>query len=153
MNGYGHHITGAITGITISVVAVRYYEIGSFAAAAAVFGGWVGGTLPDTLEGPAKARFIPHRTITHWLPLWLALLVVSLLPPVSQLPDMVRMAAYSTIGGALTHLLTDWPNPQGIPIKTPWKRHSLGLWRSGENELLIIIIQICAGWIVAGGLG
>lgn len=151
MKGYGHHVTGAITGTTLAIAAIKYYDIGSFSAAAAIMGGWIGGTLPDTLEGPARARIIPHRTITHWIPMWLAVLVSCWFPPISTLPEIGRMAVYGLVGGAITHLLTDWPNPLGIPIKTPWKRHSLGLWRSGENELLIIVIQLFAGWLVVGG--
>jgi len=153
MKGYGHHITGAITGITIALVAARYFEAPSIAAAAAVVGGWVGGTLPDKLEGPAKCRLLPHRTITHWLPLWVVILVACWFPPINTLPEILRMLMYGLVGGAITHILTDWPNPQGIPIKTPFQRHSLNLWRSGENEFFIIAVQAVAAWFVVGGVG
>lgn len=105
---------------------------------------------------------IKHRTITHTLSLW----VIFMLFCLANLPyfnsnlgnnsDFFQflnisnyMNNYDFIGyylfsflfgysmGALLHLLTDIPNPMGIPIFLK-KRYSLNLWKSGKNESIII---------------
>jgi len=51
--------------------------------------------------------------------------------------------------GGLLHLLTDLPNPMGIPIIAPNVRFSLKLWKSGRYEpaitfffLLLVLIYV-----------
>ena len=39
--------------------------------------------------------------------------------------------------GGLVHLLADWPNPLGVPWF--YRRHSLGLWKSGAKDLFIVV--------------
>lgn len=127
--------------------------------AAASIGAWIGVTAPDTLEiaRPVKQEgaqgavwkrvsVIPHRTLTHWWPVWGCLLAVCLAGlPKSLWADAVGaphaaagLAAHAigtgltafAIGGLL-HLLGDLPNPSGIPRLLPFGRTvSLRWWRS-----------------------
>lgn len=110
----------------------------------------VGGTAPDWLEIRKKngGTVIKHRTITHWLPLWLALFfftygLITKNENLYQLYDfnineyLLSFLFGFSIGGLL-HLLVDIPNPMGIPILTPTRRFSLKLWKSGKFEVPIV---------------
>lgn len=110
----------------------------------------VGGTAPDWLEIRKKngGTVIKHRTITHWLPLWLALFfftygLITKNENIYQLYDfnineyLLSFLFGFSIGGLL-HLLVDIPNPMGIPILTPTRRFSLKLWKSGKFEVPIV---------------
>ena len=44
--------------------------------------------------------------------------------------------------GGLLHLLTDIPNPMGIPILTPTRRFSFKLWKSGKYEVAITFVLL-----------
>lgn len=115
-----------------------------FPAFAAIMG-LLGATAPDWLElpflrgedlhgRPLRLSVIPHRTLTHWVPLWLLLLAGGLWQA-AQLPG--SLAVGFAVGG-LTHLLMDVPNPMGVPLWVPWRRKSLRWWRSGEHEIFLV---------------
>lgn len=110
----------------------------------------VGGTAPDWMEIRKKSggTVIKHRTITHWLPLWLMLFFFSYglivkdetLMQIYDFNVNVHIQSFLlgfSIGGLL-HLLVDLPNPMGIPILTPTRRFSLKLWKSGKFEVPIV---------------
>ncbi len=111
----------------------------------------LGGTAPDWMEIRKSngGTVIRHRTITHWLPLWLCafFFVLGILTKNSNLYDIWNFDIISShfwaflfgfsIGGLL-HLLVDIPNPMGIPILTPNRRFSLKLWKSGKFEIPIV---------------
>lgn len=109
---------------------------------------------------------IQHRTITHIVLLWALLLLFSYINiqgmngDISSYPKAINYfsinhlfepniyynAMFSflfgyAIGGNL-HLLTDLPNPKGIPLIFPKKRFSLNLWKSGRFEPAIILFFI-----------
>lgn len=110
----------------------------------------VGGTAPDWMEIRKKngGTVIKHRTVTHWLPLWLALFfftygLITKNETLYQFYDfnfnqyLLSFLFGFSIGGLL-HLLVDIPNPMGIPILTPTRRFSLKLWKSGKFEVPIV---------------
>ncbi len=87
-----------------------------------------------------RKSLIAHRTITHWWPLWAAFGVWALYALLGQRGWATPIwAALGVSCGGLTHILCDWPNPMGVPGRTPWRRHSLRLWRSGEHEVRIVL--------------
>lgn len=111
----------------------------------------IGATAPDWLEFRKKngGTLIKHRTITHWLPLWLILFFTSysllngntfgldFLELINNVYLVIPLLGFS-IGGLL-HLFVDFPNPMGIPVFTPYHRFSLHLWKSGKNETAIVL--------------
>jgi hypothetical protein len=45
------------------------------------------------------------------------------------------------------HLLSDWPNPLGVPWI--YARHSLKLWKSGRCDLIIVAGSWLAAFAIA----
>lgn len=161
MTGKGHFATG----ICLSFFTYKFsmnllgVESSYFLCLLSAIGTIVGSTAPDWLEIVKSngARVIRHRTITHWLPLWIGLFYIfySILTKDnkfifvyninSNLNYIITMTSSFFLGftiGGLLHLLYDIPNPMGIPILTPYKRFSFKLWRSGKNEPGIIIVTL-----------
>lgn len=153
MTGKGHNWAG------IALIPAIYYETYStfnnhIVSAIACLFLISGATAPDWLEIRKKTggTIITHRTITHWLPIWIGLYILSLFLMNNdsfEIMDVVyhpnQYIAASLLGftiGGLLHLAVDFPNPMGIPIFTPYHRLSLNLWKSGKNEAFIISI-IC----------
>lgn len=111
-----------------------------------------GATAPDWLEIRKKGggTVIKHRTITHWVLLWVLLLALGLnITNLEILSDTILSSdlfLLSSLGalivgfsaGGLSHLLTDLPNKQGIPILFPNQRFCLYAWKSGRNEQFLI---------------
>ena len=170
MGRTGHHLTGLAAGILTA--AAGWHACGSASLAAIPFG-WSGGSAPDWLE-IAHAEFsqvrqkwvrvsvIPHRTITHWWPLWLSSALLVTVWPVSlpvihifasaktlAVGNLLRMALAGFTAGGIMHLFMDVPNPTGIPILTPLARSrwSLRWWRSGN------VLEPLAGMVMAGLAG
>lgn len=165
MTGKGHFATGVV----FSLFAFEYStNLGGHGLTSALFC-ILGANAPDYLEIRKKVyrdvknpkrctgtkTIIPHRTITHWLPIWILMLlfaIVNINPEYLNIPFIHKLQIENNLNysnyifslilgyaiGGLTHLLTDIPNPMGIPILTPYKRFSLNLWRSGKMEPLII---------------
>ncbi|EGQ60368.1 hypothetical protein GGI1_00005, partial [Acidithiobacillus sp. GGI-221] len=144
------------------------HAFGASSLAAVPFG-WSGGSAPDWLE-IAHAEFlsprqkwvrvsvIPHRTITHWWPLWLVPALLVTVWPVHvpavhlfasttlAIGGVLRMTLAGFSAGGVMHLLMDVPNPTGIPILTPMARSrwSLRWWKSGNA------LEPLAGLAMAG---
>lgn len=158
MTGPGHHLTGIAAGLFAAGLARHF--VPHVPVPILLAGAWFGGVAPDRLEFPARVagrirRAIPHRTITHWWALWAALgLWATFVLMGIVAADVPATAAWAALGaacGALTHLLCDWPNPTGVPSWTPWRRHSLRLWPSGEREFLLVAAAFgvaAVPWIV-----
>lgn len=161
MTGKGHTWVGIVCSIAAYKFSKDYNAIPLIASIATI----LGATAPDWLEIRKKngGTVIKHRTITHYLPIWLVLFFIPLgyltgnsfieqnLPSVTN--NIFTAAFFSFLlgfsFGGLTHLLTDLPNPMGIPIIAPNVRFSLKLWKSGKFEpaitfffLLIVMIYI-----------
>ncbi len=132
MTKAGHHLTGFITA---GLLYAAMPSIPVFAMAACV----IGATAPDWLEIPChingkRYSLIPHRTITHWVVLWVALLVYG----ATRSNELLGAIVLGFSAGGLTHLAFDIPNPTGVPVLNPVKNTSLNLWRSGNVEWLLV---------------
>ena len=149
MTGKGHHISGVICAFGFAQLA---HDLGLSAWVVGI-GVVLGSKAPDWMEiNIGKKRLITHRTITHWLPLWMLALCLSFV-----YIDLINARAAGlgellvgfSIGGLL-HLLLDIPNPMGIPVLTPTKRLSLNLWKSGRNEFFIhsVLAVVTALYVV-----
>lgn len=146
MTGAGHRWTGvgaAFIAATIAHIAHMPDLIAGAIAAASC-------RLPDTIEipiykgGQRMRTLIPHRTITHWPPLWLGLIIWSF-----YLGDISGAVILGGAIGALTHILGDAPNPMGIPWFVPHERVKFGKrgwWKSGEHEPLMALSYAVIGF-------
>ncbi len=157
MTGRGH----LATGFALSFATFYFSkEVGAISWLATIFV-IIGSTAPDWLEiRSGEYTMIPHRTITHWLPLWVfgfLTAIYSLSPYYFSIFDYMtfldsfilgEIAASCLLGfsiGGLLHLLFDLPNPMGIPVLTPIHRFSLKLWNSGSMEFpIVIFVLICS---------
>jgi membrane-bound metal-dependent hydrolase YbcI (DUF457 family) len=160
MGRTGHQLTGVAAGC---LAACALWRSGAALSLVAIPGGYFGGTAPDWLE-IAHAEYsskyqrwmrqsvIPHRTITHWWPVWTAASALLAIWPFPEDPEwtLIRMAAFGFVAGAWMHLLMDIPNPTGIPILSPRARSRFGFgwWKSG-NALeplagLLMVAGACA---------
>lgn len=152
MTGKGHWATG----LALAIATYKYTDTVGAVAWIATFFSFFGSTSPDWLEIRHKGgTIIKHRTITHWIPVWLFLFSFSLFSvnndylsffyhisffSDNQIPPLYSSALLGFSIGGLLHLLFDLPNPMGVPLFTPWNRVSLNLWKSGEMEKTIVTL-------------
>lgn len=147
-----HHASGVAAGLLAAAIVTKAGAGGPYYVLAmmTLMAGALGGTAPDWMEiawwrgknkRGAQRLWITHRTVTHWGIAWLALLYFS--------HKNIGHAwwvcvAFGFAVGGIMHLLTDWPNPMGVPWI--YRRHSLGLWRSGHLETMVITLAwvLCA---------
>lgn len=143
-----HQASGVAAGILAAALVVNAGAGGPYQGLAlmALLAGALGGTAPDWLEiawwrskkkyrGAARL-WINHRTLTHWGIPWVMLLIYSY---VNLGLIWWAPVAFGFASGGIMHLLTDWPNPMGVP----WifRRHSLSMWRSGHLEPVVIVLS------------
>jgi membrane-bound metal-dependent hydrolase YbcI (DUF457 family) len=151
MRGSGHHATGIISGFMAMSLCVKQAELPLIYSISAIPFSWWGSVFPDTSEFFMGVRWVRHRTVTHWVPLWILLFTFSFLhQPLYPLSQAIQACAIGFTLGGLTHLLFDWPNPRGVPFLTPWRHHSLKLWNSGRREVLIVLgwgMVACLFWV------
>lgn len=143
-----HQASGVAAGLLAAAIVINAGAGGPYqwlALLALLAGAW-GGTAPDWMEiawwrskkkyrGAARL-WITHRTLTHWGIPWVTLLIYSY---VSLGAVWWSPVAFGFASGGIMHLLTDWPNPMGVP----WifRRHSLSMWRSGRLEPMVIVLS------------
>lgn len=173
MGRTGHRLTGIAAGC---LAACAFWQSNGALSLVSIPAGYFGGTAPDWLE-IAHAEYstkyqrwmrksvIPHRTITHWWPVWGAASALLVIWPLQGLhPGMglhsgigspaavwaiARMAGTGFVAGAWMHLFMDIPNPTGIPILSPRARSRFGFgwWKSGNA------LEPLAGVLMAGLAG
>jgi membrane-bound metal-dependent hydrolase YbcI (DUF457 family) len=155
MDRFGHHWTGISSGVLTGSILLSAGCPLSYAVVP-ILSSWIGGTAPDWLE-ISRAKLssdgvhyerrsvIPHRTITHWWPLWVFPLIYiswSIFGTIKTIGNVhynlsiaVTLLALGFFVGGITHLLMDVPNPMGIPLKCPLGkcRYSLRWWKSGNS--------------------
>jgi inner membrane protein len=133
MRAPAHRLTGLASGVIAWSLLPAWVPMPWLA----VITGAMGGNAPDALEWIGGLRWISHRTVTHWLPLWIAILGTG----IGELHAPLGPALVGYGLGGLTHLLFDVPNPRGIPLLTPWRRITLDWWQSGRHDGLLVV-----GW-------
>jgi hypothetical protein len=164
----GHRLTGLAAGVLVA--AWGWVHFGGISLTA-VPAGYFGGTAPDWLE-ISRAEYsqkyqrwmrksvIPHRTITHWWPLWMMSTIAAwFVIPTYPAFALWLPAALGFLAGGWMHLIMDIPNPTGIPIKTPRarSRYGLGWWKSGnalEPAAGVLMLLLAVGifvFVVCGG--
>ena len=165
MSKNGHQMVGvALAVMSFSWIhAMGYVWLLSIAGAIAAF---FGSTAPDWLEishaeRDANGRWqrhsiIPHRTLTHWVPLWIALLLWSArsLLHTHGAPVLTGSAYAALMGfaiGGIGHLLCDIPNPSGVPVFLPVAqgRISLRMWQSGAPIEWLEVLAFLASAVIA----
>lgn len=159
-----------LVGVSLGFLIFMYLEslgYGIFARVGAAFLAFWGATAPDWLEIAHaekdysgkwhRVSVIPHRTFTHWLPLWAvpAIGILYFLPAHAAIiahPGMADILALllGFVMGGLSHLICDIPNPTGVPILLPTAKHriSLRLWKSGSGYEWLEILMF---WGLAAG--
>lgn len=140
MKGISHKIVSASSACIILSVASIHHEInlfhGSFITARHdsgilifAFAFAISSLLPDTLEfarfdpSGRRSSIIPHRTITHWWPIWAGLLGFTCYIHSSPIDYPLFLFNYVLMGisaSALTHLACDAITISGIPILHPF---------------------------------
>jgi inner membrane protein len=122
----------------------------------------MGSSFPDIGEivqfrGRWRASLIPHRTLTHWIPLYVAIVfALPILTP--NLPWWLANLIKGICFGSLLHIALDMFSPAGIPLLHPFgTRRSLGLrrdtgkpclYRTGTAEELPVIATAVVGIVV-----
>lgn len=167
MSKIDHQLVGVSMGFLIFIY-LESLGYGIFARVGAALLAFWGATAPDWLEiahaerGPSgkwqRVSVIPHRTFTHWLPLWVVpiILIVWFIPTHAQIlahagrADAMALLLGFLLGG-FSHLICDIPNPTGVPILSPSAKHrvSLRLWKSGSA---FEWIEILVFWGVTAGV-
>jgi membrane-bound metal-dependent hydrolase YbcI (DUF457 family) len=154
MTRQGHNLTGIALAIAVADAIWRGHPTINGAIPAALAGACalLGATAPDALEiawfkNGRRKSIIPHRTLTHWPALWIALAVLDdwLIAP--RYGRTIGMAIAGYCAGAAIHLLMDIGTPMGIPFGLPTAKHrvSFNLYRSGQAGAELALVLICFG--------
>jgi membrane-bound metal-dependent hydrolase YbcI (DUF457 family) len=137
--------------ITAAVIAYAMYErtASPVLAVATV----AASSFPDVIEivnftGGRRLSLIPHRTITHWFPLYIAIWIATL-ALTSRIPLWGVNMIHGICLASTLHIFMDLFSPCGVPILTPFgRRVSFGLnlryerpclYRTGSLDQLPII--------------
>jgi len=147
-------------GVALMTVAGEYALTHTWAwvGIAAIFA-IIGGTAPDWLEiakwkNGVRQSVIPHRTITHWMMMWMGLLGYAAFqlhqPNHSSLEIIAFTVLLGFTAGGLSHVFSDYLTPMGVPVINPMRRKTMYLVHSTalENPIAIgsLIIGGCALW-------
>lgn len=181
MTPFGHTLTGfglaAVGGLWVSDGAMLSWEEwlntgpwfaapdtllpATMAGAAFAAGAALGGRAPDRLEVPWVDRFdqrrslIPHRTLTHWPPLWLVALAGAYWVVTASIgwPTLLGWLLLGYVGSGLLHLAIDAGSGSGIPLFTPFgRRYSYHLYRTGSIRELGLLSVLLGAFALIGGV-
>jgi inner membrane protein len=129
------------TGHLITAAALAYAVYERSASPTLTLGTLLGSSFPDIGEivqfrGRWRTSLIPHRTLTHWIPLYVV--IIAALPLVaSELPWWAVNLIKGICFGSILHVVLDMYSPAGIPLLHPFgARRSFGLRRSGGKSCL-----------------
>lgn len=138
MTKTGHRITAATFAASLSVALLMGYLVAPYTQSAAIVallwtvGIMMGASAPDWLEGVKRnargkevSRLFKHRSLTHWIPLWLALGWG--VWHQAHLPWYAECLALGFIASALLHILVDSCSKSGIPLIWPYGKSRLQL--------------------------
>lgn len=118
----------------------------------------LGARAPDRLEIPSfnqrtktRRSVIPHRTLTHWPPIWLAMTLMCwfLWRQASDFTFILTSVGLGFCTAGWLHLAMDIMTPCGIPIISPFgSRFSFNLYRtSGPGEWLCILLFVISCYL------
>lgn len=142
MRGSNHYLIACGAGLAGAAAVTRVAGLPD--GVAFLLGCLAGARSPDHLEGELLGmRLIAHRTVTHWLPVWLALAGLSL-----WLAVRFSLPGYLIFGyalGGLLHVLGDLLTPMGVPLLSPTRRQSLHLVHGLGGELAVVALSLGIG--------
>ena len=168
MTGKGHTLVGIVS--TIGLYHFTKNEVSNdlILISIGIITFILGSTAPDWMEIRKSngGTVINHRTWTHWILPWITLFAISgshssiglidsntfdfINLNISNIIDKnINFAIFCFSLGGLVHLITDLPNPMGIPVPTPYHRFSLKLWKSGKFEPAICFVFLGMNLIYA----
>lgn len=150
MSKSGHFLTAA-------ALAYALYE--RSASPTLALGTLLGSSFPDVGElvrfrGRWRSSLIPHRTLTHWIPLYVGIFfMLQLVAP--GLPRQIADVVCGVCAASILHIALDMFSPAGIPVLNPFgARVSVGLhrnagkpclYRTGTLEELPIVVITVVG--------
>jgi inner membrane protein len=123
--------------LTAAALAYAVYE--RSASPTLAFGTLLGSSFPDVGEfvqfrGKWRSSLIPHRTLTHWIPLYV-IVIVAIHYAAQSLPWWAANLISGVCFGSILHIALDLFSPCGIPLLHPFgARRSLGLKRGGGGK-------------------
>lgn len=167
MSTPGHRWIGIAFGLITAYISLLYGGNGVTVFVTGLAAFW-GSTAPDWMEIAKAVRrrrhlfglfakdtwdrqsVIPHRTITHWMLLWIGVFVYAAWT-LQENPQWLHGILFGFSFGCLGHLICDIPNPTGVPLLTPFarSRRSLRMWKSGDRREWSLVL---VAWVVATGL-
>jgi membrane-bound metal-dependent hydrolase YbcI (DUF457 family) len=110
-------------------------------------GALLGSSAPDWLEfsynrTKIEGRLIPHRTLTHYLPIWLGLIYwIWVAQPISIW--QAEVVTLSFLASGVLHILVDACSVSGVPLLTPFGKHKLrvSVYTTGKmSESLVMTV-------------
>lgn len=135
--------------VSISSVPVEYQL--AYAALFAV-GVMSGASAPDWLEGAfffrnRRISIIPHRTLTHWLPVWLAAFYLVF---TASLDWYVLALVNGFIASSVLHITMDAFSKSGVPLLLPMRRFSvkIPLYTTGGISEIIWSVAVLAFFLM-----
>jgi inner membrane protein len=142
----GHALTA------LALATVIFAAEPTMAGAVTGVGAVVGASFPDSLECPSfyngpRDSLIPHRSLTHFAPLWLLVILVA---HHLSMPWWAHALVLGVALAALLHIAVDAASPMGVPLLHPFRRHRLARpwYRTGTaSEFPVIALFL----VVAGG--
>jgi inner membrane protein len=142
----GHALTA------ISLATVIFAAEPTMAGAVTGVGAVVGASFPDSLEMPSfyngkRDSLIPHRTLTHFAPLWLLAILVG---HYLSMPWWAHSLVLGVALAALLHIVVDFGSPMGCPLLHPLRRVRIRrpiYWTGTASEFPVIALF----FVVAGG--
>lgn len=157
MSPRGHYLTAMTAGIAATAawmhVGAGADAPGAAGGAALIAGFVLGSRAPDVLEiasfvGGERVSLIPHRTFTHWIPLWMLVLLgvwMLWIQPATPIWAKALVAGFGA-SGAL-HVLMDFMSPTGVPLLLPTARHRVRMpvyhtGKIGEQFVVMAFIAV-----------
>lgn len=158
MNGRGHRLTAIAFGLSIcsayasGTIELDYPAEPLIVLAVFMAGIIAGSSAPDWLElpiiikGNTVGRIIPHRTITHWFPIWMALgwWIWN-----QEFAWQVEVGALGFIASALLHILMDGLSKSGVPLFLPFAsyRKKISLYSTGKLSEFFAVVTVMSLFI------
>jgi membrane-bound metal-dependent hydrolase YbcI (DUF457 family) len=125
-----------------------------------LFGCAIGAWAPDWLEGVLfingyRHSFIPHRTLTHTVALWVILLIVAYgCLSYTEDPWQVLLSWFfiGFTSAGLLHVFIDMLSPTGVPLLMPFRtRLAFTVYKTGrisEYKVIVPVVGASIGYVM-----